>query len=643
MAVRDLVKRLLGYRLGGSFLSSMAIPPGLNYQRYLELYGEVGWLFGAISLIANSVAAVEWSAYQELKRGETKDLDDHPILDLLDHPNPFQTKYQFMLLLQTYLGLIGEAFIVLNFSRLRIPGEMWLAPPGNMNIMPSPEKYISHYEYKRGPTTLRLEIPEVIHIMDPNPANPYRGTGAARAISTDIDAEYYASRYQQRLFYNDATPGLIMEFPDMPPKEERENIRTEFLETHQGWRNARRPAFLWGGAKANTIALAPKDMEYSNLRNATKKIILGAFHIPDSLIGASEVGSRARAEADEYIFGKYTIAPALMRIREALNEGLCSFFDKTLKLKFSDVVVTDIAQERLNIREDFRAGLITREEARTAIGFDAEPEKGETFLLPINLISETTKSIIEGFKKQDSRLSEEQKEAYWQVWKVRTEILEKPFIRMIRNLWDEQKQQIIASLDGSSTADSWLFDEHEAITQFDKAFKPLITLTYQSAIADIFEGREPKPAHTESRSKQIVPVLYEHAIKWIAKRSLSLAKLLNGTTKEQLRTVLAEGFEAGESIPQIRDRIEEYYTQANRVRATMVARTEVIAASAEGNLTAFSELGAEKVEFYPALDERTCADCMAIYNRDRIKLVTESSGIIPVHVNCRCVWLPVIE
>jgi len=627
--------------MGGSYLSNMAIPPGWNYQRYLEIYGEVGWLFGAVSLVANTAAAAEWRAYQQLKRGETKDLDDHIILDLLDHPNPFQTRYQFMLLLYSYLGLVGEAFIVIDFNRLKVPAQLWLAPPGYMNVIASPTNYISHYEYKKGSQSLRLEIPEVVHIMDSNPANPYRGIGAAKAVSTEIDAEYYASRYQQRLFYNDATPGLIMEFPETPPAEERRQLRDEFLETHQGWRNARRPAFLWGGAKANVIALSPKDMEYKELRNASKKVILAAYHISERLFG-SEVGSRAAIEADEYVFSKYTINPKLMQVRESLNEGLCPLYDDTLKLAYTNPVPSDVAVERTNNREDFKAGIITREEARLVIGIDAEPEKGQTFLLPFSVIAETTK-VITSPKVKQSRWNDVQKEAYWRGYIAKTESQERGFRRIAKALWEEQKKEVIANLTSQTTPGAVLFDEKEAVTDFDKAFKPLIMLVFELALKDALRGHEPEPVHTESYQSKQEDVLNEIALKWIATRSLTLAKLLNGTTIEELRVVLAEGFAAGESIPQIRNRVEGYYTKANRVRATMVARTEVIAASAEGNLTGYKELGVEKVEWYTALDERSedCDICSS--QHETIYTIAESRGRIPAHPNCRCVWLSIVE
>jgi SPP1 gp7 family putative phage head morphogenesis protein len=134
--------------------------------------------------------------------------------------------------------------------------------------------------------------------------------------------------------------------------------------------------------------------------------------------------------------------------------------------------------------------------------------------------------------------------------------------------------------------------------------------------------------------------LSQDALDWIATRSLSMAKMVNGTTKEQLRIALAEGFQAGEGVDELTMRIRSFYRDGFERRAPMVARTEVIAASAQGSIKGYEDMGLEKVEFYAALDERTCPICLD--EHEKIYPVRESGGIIPKHVQCRCVWLPVV-
>jgi len=124
---------------------------------------------------------------------------------------------------------------------------------------------------------------------------------------------------------------------------------------------------------------------------------------------------------------------------------------------------------------------------------------------------------------------------------------------------------------------------------------------------------------------------------WIAERSLTLAKSINITTIEALRHELKLGFEAGESIQQLTKRLEGYFTSKARMRAEMISRTEVIAASNEGALHRYETSGIDKSEFYPAPD--ACDECLALVGEYVTK---DSHGMIPVHPNCRCKWLPMI-
>jgi len=624
----DWAKKNIRYRLGGqgAAISQMEIPPDWNYQQYLTAYGQIGWLFGAVSLIAGDVAEVDWHLY---KRGaENEEIDSHPLLDMWRSVNPFQTKYQFLELIQMYLGLVGEAFIVLNFNGLGTPAEMWTAPPQFMHIIPSPDTYISHYEYRRGGARLRLEVPEVIHIFSPNPINTYRGLGTAQSIAVDLDIERYSGRYQQRLFYNDATPSMMIEYPDVPSAPERTKIRKEWAEIHQGWRNARKTGFLWGGAKASVLSLTNRDLELWRQRKMTREAILGAYRIPHSMMGLEGVGSRARVEADEYNYAKHVLRPALTRIREAFNEQLVPLFDDQLIFTYDDPVPENREAVVDEMTKLVPAGIVTREEARVKLGYQAEPESGETFVTPMNIMPSPSKAL------KHKGINADQKELMWRVYANKADVDELLFKRVFKRVWDKQASLVANNFEMLGNLDQ-AFEESRYIDIFNEAFTPVITQVFTDALEAVMGGKR----FTVSRIKQ--GLIDEFALEWIKTRSLSLAKLVNGTTYEELRKALATGFEEGESIFQLKHRISQYYTNGYERRATLVARTEVIAASNEGSLQGYEKEGITEVEFYAALDERTCAECMGYH--EQVYPVRESHGMIPVHVQCRCTWIPVVE
>lgn len=603
-------------RRGYGVQSTMAIPPGWDTQQYLAAYGQVGWLYGAVSLIATSVAEVEWTLKQN-----GKDVAASPLLDLIDRANPFQTRYELFLMLQTYRSLVGKAFIVLNYTG-RTPTEMWLAPPQYMTIIPDKETYIKGYRYKDGATEIFFSPQEVIYIPSPNPLNPMDGMGVVKPIATDLQNEIYATRYTNKLFYNDAVPGFAIEIPEMYSKDQREEYQADWDARHKGWSNARKTAFLWGGAKINTITMTNRDMDFFNLRKLDRETILGAFHIPTSLMGLSEVGSRARAEADEYIFARRVVKPALQAIKEAFNEQLCPLFGNGYKLSFEDPVPDNKEYLDNTTRASFQVGLITREEARVELGYDPEPTPGETLVIPFS----STPTIVGQEYTEPAKSLKSPDDWRWRVYIEKTEAQERSFQKALRTYWNEQKQVVVANFERNPSLEGAVFGEEAANAAFVARFKPLIYQTVLSSWNDAL--RE----FGKGVTKQSFDLLSPQAMEWIATRSLALASMLNQTTRTRMREVMMAEFAKGSSMDTIAKAISIFYEAEYKERALLVARTEIITASNQGANSLYKAEGVKKVQWntYPI---NSCDECLAIEGN----IYPIDEGPRPaLHPNCRC-------
>jgi SPP1 gp7 family putative phage head morphogenesis protein len=86
-------------------------------------------------------------------------------------------------------------------------------------------------------------------------------------------------------------------------------------------------------------------------------------------------------------------------------------------------------------------------------------------------------------------------------------------------------------------------------------------------------------------------------------------------------------------------------------RAKMLARTEIINAHAEATLNTYDEAGLDGVtllsEFSTAQDESVCPICEELSQQDNgngpgVFTIEQARGVIPVHPNCRCGWLPIV-
>lgn len=137
--------------------------------------------------------------------------------------------------------------------------------------------------------------------------------------------------------------------------------------------------------------------------------------------------------------------------------------------------------------------------------------------------------------------------------------------------------------------------------------------------------------------------------------SASKVRLLALRTFEQMRGVsadvaarmnraFADALTEGLNPRETARRLVEV-TALPRARAETIARTEIIHAHAETTLDSYAELGVRGVsiqaEWTTAGDDRVCPDCAA--REGTVYELEEARGLIPLHPNCRCAWLPLDE
>jgi len=119
---------------------------------------------------------------------------------------------------------------------------------------------------------------------------------------------------------------------------------------------------------------------------------------------------------------------------------------------------------------------------------------------------------------------------------------------------------------------------------------------------------------------------------------------LNGITHAmgvRMGQVLADGLVTGSGPKEIARSLARH-VGISRNRAKAIARTEILRAHNEGQLIALERLGVKSVgvmvEIKTVGDERVCQLCLPL--EGVVLKLKEAKGILPRHINCRCVWIP---
>lgn len=130
-----------------------------------------------------------------------------------------------------------------------------------------------------------------------------------------------------------------------------------------------------------------------------------------------------------------------------------------------------------------------------------------------------------------------------------------------------------------------------------------------------------------------------------ATRTFEQLRGITDTMSQQISRVLAEGLTQGKGPMDIARSMNERVDKVGITRARMLARTEIINAHADASLNVYEEAGVmgvdAKAEFVTAQDDAVCSECAALEGTERP--IDEARGVIPLHPNCRCAWVPVIE
>lgn len=129
-----------------------------------------------------------------------------------------------------------------------------------------------------------------------------------------------------------------------------------------------------------------------------------------------------------------------------------------------------------------------------------------------------------------------------------------------------------------------------------------------------------------------------YILKFLSKYTFPDVSDISNTQMLKIRTTMINGFQKGQSIGTIARSLAT--TVEDKDKALKIARTESTRVAAEAYLDKMEAAGIEKVRFVANQDSRLCPDCEEL--NGKVYRIDQARGMIPTHVNCRCLWTAVI-
>jgi HK97 family phage portal protein len=346
------------------------------------------WVYRNNDVIAQEVSAINFELYQVgLKKGQIvyTEIEEHPVLDLLDKFNSTTTKVDGFYNTQSHKKITGDAFWYLVKNGQQIE-EIYVLQPDkitlNLGSGSRGEPVVESYDYKDlidgKEVKVTYQPDEIIHFKKPNPQNPYRGKGAVEALAETIDTDILTNMAQKNFFKKGAITNFVLTTDSKISDDQLKRLKADMRANNGGAQNAFEMMILSGGLKPANISFSNRDLQLIDLLTWYRdKIMVGFGNTPAS-IGIIEDVNQANANDTLLAWKRGTIKPDMDAIVATLNEFLVPLFGKNLILGYENPVPEDRTDDLTEAVMLKNAGIITINEAREKVDYEAV-QGGEIF------------------------------------------------------------------------------------------------------------------------------------------------------------------------------------------------------------------------------------------------------------------------
>ncbi|RJQ67331.1 MAG: phage portal protein [Desulfobacteraceae bacterium] len=663
--------------IGNGLMSSL-----ITRNDGLSLYSS--WVYGCIDRRAKGIANVEFKLYKLKRDGEVEEILEHEILDLLLKVNPSMTKFDFMQMSVIFLDIFGMApWYLENGKKNNQPTGIYLLRPEYLTAKKDKIGNTLGYEYNIGAKKYEFEPEEIIELKNYNPQQPDKGLGIIEAVRMAATHNDYIKQHNTGLLKNGARPAGTLTTEDKIDKETHKRLKKQFKEQYQGYENAYKMLILEAGLKFEAISLPPKDLDFIESTKMNRDEIFSLFGVNKPIMGIFDDINRASAYTAEYLFARQTLEPMATKYVEQLNEFLVPRYGDDLWLSFEPLAKND-ADAEVKRREAAWNKWMTTNECRAEIGL--EPVKGGDMIymgmsnmpmiggeqgqknLPvlegksadiakvdlktqraikkrilnrsvrlkrmIRGASEKAAQEVIGRKKvllkivpEKKELSQDQIDAFYKLRMADEGTLEGKWEKTFINHFEAQKGRFLGKIEGKKSAvEDYDIDVEEELKTTIDIINPLMYET-------VMKGTQ----HASELIGESAILDMDFIKDWLDGVAEKTGESITNTTIEAFEEAVKESVAAGESINELKNRVEDIFEFAKGTRATMIARTETARGVTEAHRKMYEYYGFTDVKWL--LSPGACEDCIKkAYLKWTVKNI---EGQIPVHPNCKCDHTPI--
>ncbi|RYY00789.1 phage portal protein [bacterium] len=326
------------------------------------------------------------------KEQSLKEVENHPILDILDCPNPDQSFSDFLKNLLGYKLITGNAYIYglspeIGINSGKITGLSVL--PSQLVSIIGTNQNIDYYHING--SNLKLSEDQVLHIKYWNPdwqnGLQLYGQSPLKAARKTIDLSNKLYDTQSSIVANKGAFGMLYDESQVLDPEQMQQLKDKF-------QNASPNEIMMVSAKLGwtQFGIPAEDLQLIEQQHLTLRDLCNIYQVPSILLGDDTQKTYSNYEQAEKSLIYNVIVPELTAIRDALNKWLLKQYNVSGKQYFIDFDITVLPQLAKDLTEVVaqlsQMWWITPNEKRLATNYgeDTNEPLMNRYFIPQNLV-----------------------------------------------------------------------------------------------------------------------------------------------------------------------------------------------------------------------------------------------------------------
>lgn len=398
MSLWTRIAQAFGRKSGGSiedwfaeFGTSTRSVGGISVTQLSAL--QVATVMACVSILSEDVAKLPVHVYKLRTDGGRDIMRDHPVEKLLQSPNEFQSRFEFVEQMQAALLLRGNAYAAIIRDARGQPKQLIPVNPDRISIYEATNGMVFYNTMRRGPhdTAVLKSLPlmissdDMFHVRWMSLDNSLYGASRIALARESIALSLSQQELAGRLSANSTNLGGVLYTDQKLSNDAAARLAKNWRDRKAGLANAGDVAVLEQGLKWQALGMTAQDAEFILSRHFSVEEIGRIYRMPPHKLGVPTKGAGSTMEQADQDYMNNVVSSYLERWESKIAQAF-GLADEGLFVEFD---ITRFLRASLQIRYSaYRTGIVgmflTPNEARRAEGLPDIPG-GEKLYQPTNV------------------------------------------------------------------------------------------------------------------------------------------------------------------------------------------------------------------------------------------------------------------